>query len=204
MDIVVVGHLSRDLIVTPDATREALGGGTAYAMLAPTLGVSASAIISKVGSDFEETYWHTLKSAGLVLKGLQKEGARTTRFVNKYDSEGNRVQVVESLAEQITPQDFPDDYHDAKIMHFSPLSANEIDIECIKLARTNAKITSLDVQGYIRSIDNSGVVVPRDWIERDDILSLVDVVKFHELELKQTVKGESELSAVSEILSLGP
>jgi len=204
MDIVVVGHLSRDLIITPETKREALGGGTAYAMLAPALDTFAAGIVSKVGEDFEQEYWNTLGAAGLVLTGLNKEGSTSTRFVNKYDSEGNRVQMVEALAEQITPQDFPEDYLDAKVIHFSPLTAEELDIDCIKLARSNAKITSIDVQGYVRSIDNSGMVIPRVWTERDEILSLVDVVKFHELELKQTIEGESELSAVSEVLNLGP
>lgn len=204
MDIVIVGHLSRDLILTPKTKREALGGGTAYAMLAPALDAFDAGIVSKVGEDFEEDYWNILKSSGLIITGLQKVGAKSTRFVNKYDSEGNRVQMVENLAGQITPQDFPEDYLDAKIIHFTPLTANELDIDCIKLARSNAKITSLDVQGYVRSVDKSGMVIPRVWVERNEILSLVDVVKFNELELKQSVEGQSELSAVSEILNLGP
>jgi sugar/nucleoside kinase (ribokinase family) len=204
MDIVVVGHLSRDLIITPETKREALGGGTAYAMLAPALDAFAAGIVSKVGEDFEQEYWSILKSSGLDLTGLKRVGTKSTRFVNKYDSAGNRVQMVEALAEQITLQDFPDDYDEAKIIHFSPLTANELDIECIRHARSNAKITSIDVQGYVRSIDKSGMVIPRDWIEQSEILSLVDIAKFHELELKQTIEGESELSAVSEILSLGP
>jgi sugar/nucleoside kinase (ribokinase family) len=204
MDIVIVGHLSRDLIITPKSKREALGGGTAYAMLAPALDAFATGIVSKVGEDFEQEYWSILESSGLDLTGLQSVGKKSTRFVNKYDSEGNRLQMVEALAEPITPQDIPDDYSDSKIIHFSPLTANELDIECIRYARSNAKITSIDVQGYVRSIDRSGMVIPRNWTERSEILSLVDVVKFHELELKQTIEGESELSAVSEVLSLGP
>ena len=204
MDIVVVGHLSRDLIITPETKREALGGGTAYAMLAPSLGAFSAGIVSKVGIDFEDEYWKTLQSSRLVLTGVQKEGATSTRFVNKYDSEGNRIQMVEALAEQITQHDFPEDYLNTKVIHFSPLTADELDIDCIKLARSSAKITSIDVQGYVRSIDNSGMVIPRVWTERDEILSLVDVVKFHELELMQMIEGESELSAVSEVLSLGP
>ena len=52
MEIVVVGHLSRDLIVMPERSQEALGGGTAYAMLAPALGAFGAGIISKVGADF--------------------------------------------------------------------------------------------------------------------------------------------------------
>ena len=204
MDIVVVGHLSRDLIITPETKREALGGGTAYAMLAVTLDAFQAGIISKVGTDFEQEYWNTLKGSGLDLVGLQEAGSKSTRFVNKYDTTSNRIQMVEAIAEQITTEDFPDDYLDAKIIHFSPLTPNELDIDTIKLARSNAEITSIDVQGYVRLIDGSGVVVPRDWVERDEILSLVDVVKFHESELNMTIEGESELSAVSQVLNLGP
>jgi sugar/nucleoside kinase (ribokinase family) len=47
-------------------------------------------------------------------------------------------------------------------------------------------------------------VTSREWIEQNDILGLVDVVKFHEAELKMTRAGESELAMVSEIFDLGP
>lgn len=204
MDIVVVGHLSRDLIITPETKNEALGGGTAYAMLAPSLNAFDAGIISRVGEDFEQEYWKTLGSSGLGLTGLRKSGPKSTRFVNKYDTRGNRVQMVEALAEPITTADFSDLHLDANIIHFSPLTAGEIDIDCIRLARSNAKVTSIDVQGYIRSIDSSGMVIPKNWIERDEILGLVDVVKFNESELKMALDAESELSAASQILSLGP
>jgi sugar/nucleoside kinase (ribokinase family) len=173
-------------------------------MLGPALDSYATGIVSKVGEDFEQEYWNTLKSSGLDLTGFHRIGTRSTRFVNKYDSKGNRMQMVEALAEQITEQDFPSAYNNAKVVHFSPLTANEIDVECFRHARAHAKLTSIDVQGYVRSIDDKGMVIPRDWTERNEILNLVDVVKFHELELKQAIIGESELSAVSEVLSLGP
>ena len=112
--------------------------------------------------------------------------------------------MVEAIAESIVPQDIPEEYLDADVYHFSPLTANEVDIECIKIARSTSKITSLDIQGYIRSVDSSGMVIPREWKERDAILSLVDVVKFHETELKTTVEAESELAAATQILNLGP
>jgi len=102
------------------------------------------------------------------------------------------------------PKDFTDDHLEANIIHFSPLSAEEISIECIRQARSSAALTSLDVQGYTRSIDRSGVVTPKRWTERDEILELVDIVKFHVSELFAVVRAESELSAASQILSLGP
>lgn len=204
LELVVAGHLSRDLIITPDAAKEALGGSTAYAMLAPSIGAFGVGIVTKVGTDFEQRYRDILLSSGLNLTGLFTEGSRSTRFVNKYDTSGARVQFVEALAPPIRPNDFSDDHLEANIIHFSPLTADEISIECIRQARSGAALTSLDVQGYIRSIGRDGVVTPKKWTQRDEVLGLVDVVKFHVNELFTTVKAESELSAASQILGLGP
>jgi sugar/nucleoside kinase (ribokinase family) len=48
------------------------------------------------------------------------------------------------------------------------------------------------------------MVTPKEWTERNEILELVDVVKFHVSELLTMVKAESEISAASQILNLGP
>jgi sugar/nucleoside kinase (ribokinase family) len=204
MEIVVVGHLSRDLIIMPNTTKEALGGSTAYAMLAPSIGAFGAGIVTKVGTDFEQSYHDTLRSSGLNLSGLIIDGPKSTRFVNKYDASGFRVQYVEAIAPSIRPDDFTEDHLEASIIHFSPLTSDEIDIECIHQARSSTALTSLDVQGYIRAVGKNGMVTPKEWSERDKILGQVDVVKFHEQELFTTVPAESELSAASRILSLGP
>ena len=204
MEIVVVGHLSRDLIITPESTREILGGGPAYSMLAPKIGAFGAGIISKVGSDFDESYKVSLMSSGLNLVGLHYEGPHTTRFVNEYDKIGERTQRVEALAPSITPDDFSDEHCQASIIHFSPISCNEIDTSCYSLAREEGALISLDVQGYLRSISDDCNVSPRRWPESNDILSKVDVVKLHDSELQTINADESESSAVSHILDLGP
>ncbi len=204
MEIVIVGHLSRDLIITPEYSQEALGGSTAYAMLAPAIGAFGTGIISKVGADFEDDYHTALRSSGINLSGLVTDGKSSTRFVNRYDALGNRTQFVEALAPRILPDDFSDDHLDATIIHFSPLTPHEIDIECIRSAKSSGALVSLDVQGYIRDIDSNKKVIPRVWDDRDEVLGLVDVVKCHESELFATISAKSELAAASYILSLGP
>ncbi|TFF84843.1 hypothetical protein EU524_00060 [Candidatus Thorarchaeota archaeon] len=204
VEIIVVGHLSRDLIITPESRREALGGSTAYAMIAPSIGALGAGIVSKVGEDFESQYRGTLEKAGLDLTGLHVEGPASTRFVNEYNDSGERVQTVEAIAPPIVPQDFSDMHLDATTIHFSPLTGEEVDIKCIEEARTSGALTSLDVQGYLRHVREDGVVQPSSWRERDEVLRLVDVVKFHESELRVAYSHESELSVADEILSLGP
>ncbi|MHA2383929.1 MAG: PfkB family carbohydrate kinase [Candidatus Thorarchaeota archaeon] len=204
MEIVVVGNLSRDLIITPETRREALGGGPAYAMLAPAIGAFGAGIISKVGIDFEQEYRESLLSSGLDLSGLHTEGECSTRFINEYDILGTRVQRVESVAPSITPSDFSEVHLSSKIIHFSPITPDEMRLECYEKASEEGALTSLDVQGYLRHISDDGLVSPRSWNDRYKILSKVDVVKFHDSELRLTDSSESELSAVSHILDQGP
>ena len=204
MEIVVVGHLSRDLIITPETRREALGGSPAYAMLAPAIGALGAGIISKVGQDFEQEYRETLELGGLDLSGLRTEGEFSTRFVNEYNILGTRVQRIEATASPIQQSDFTEVHSNAKIIHFSPLTPTEVGTSCYETAREEGALISLDVQGYTRHIAEDGVVSPTRWEEHDKILSQIDVVKFHDSELKLTDASESELSAVSNILDLGP
>lgn len=204
MELVVVGHLSRDLIITPDARRETLGGSAAYAMIAPSIGALGAGIVSKVGADFEHHYLGTLENAGLDLSGLHVEGLHSTRFVNIYDEIGERTQRVEGIAPSINPDDFSDEHFESAIIHFSPLTSDELDIHCVEEARSSGALTSLDVQGYLREVGMNGEILARSWSEKDDVLSLLDVVKFHEDELRAAYTYESELSVADEILSLGP
>ncbi len=204
MEIVVVGHLSRDLIVTPDIRKEALGGSAAYAMMAPSLGAFGAGIVTKVGADFEPAYLETLQSSGLELSGLRIEGDSTTRFVNTYDASGTRVQHLEALAPAIRPDDLKEEHLDSKIIHFSPLTPDEINIKCIHQAKTGNALISLDSQGFTRAIGSNGIVTARKWRDHNNILSLVDIVKFHTTELHTTVEAESEMSAANQILTLGP
>jgi sugar/nucleoside kinase (ribokinase family) len=202
VEIVVVGHLSRDLLITPDLTRETLGGGTAYAMLAPALGALGSAIVTRVGRDFENEYMEILRMSILDLTGLRTGGLKSTRFVNEYDENGNRTQRVENLAPIIRGQDFLSQHLQASIFHFSPL-LKEVHISCIEAARNTGALISVDLQGYLRSLDGDKVI-PTGWDDPEEVLRLVDVVKCDEDELALVLNAKAEVAAVTRILDLGP
>lgn len=202
MEIVVVGHLSRDLIITPEMEKESLGGGAAYAMLAPSIGALGAGIVTRVGSDFEQAYIDLLKNAELDLTGFRTADKLTTRFINEYDSQGNRNQRVEAVATEIRAPDLNPQHLKANIIHFCPL-LHEVHISCIESARSYGALISLDIQGFTRELVGDKVQ-SKEWTESDAILRHIDVVKcdIHELELIAGMK--SEVSAVTHILSLGP
>ncbi|MHA1577092.1 MAG: carbohydrate kinase family protein [Candidatus Thorarchaeota archaeon] len=202
MEIVVVGHLSRDLLITPDTKRESLGGGTAYVMIAPSIGAFGAGIVTRVGSNFEQEYVDSLKSAGIDLSGFRTSDSYTTRFVNKYDKDGNRTQRIEATASEIRAPDLLTQHLEANIVHFCPL-LNEIHPSAIEAARSFGALVSLDVQGFTRKLVGKKVK-KKTWDNSDDILRYVDVVKCNEQELEMVVGMKSEVSAVTHILSLGP
>ncbi len=202
MEIVVVGHLSRDLIITPDMKKESLGGGAAYAMLAPSIGALGAGIVTRVGSDFEQEYIDSLKNAELDLTGFRTANKHTTRFINEYDKQGNRMQRVEAVATEIRAPDLQSQHLHANIIHFCPL-LNEVHISCVESARSYGSLISLDVQGFTRDLVGDEVQ-SKEWAESDDVLRHIDVVKCDEKELELVTGMKSEVSAVTHILSLGP
>ncbi|MFQ5831086.1 MAG: carbohydrate kinase family protein [Candidatus Thorarchaeota archaeon] len=203
MELVVVGHLSRDLVITPESTRETIGGGTAYAMLAMALEAFGAGIVSCVGADFEEEYTQVLRDSGLDLDGLVERGSKSTRFINEYDESGVRTQRVEAIAPPLQLDDMRPKHLGASIYHFCPLTSDEIPASMIEAARSSGGLISLDAQGYLRATKGK-MIVQKEWEGRDDVVRLVDVVKLNESELATAVDAKSELSAATELLSLGP
>jgi len=202
VDIVVVGHLSRDLLITPDTAREALGGGTAYAMLAPSLGISKCGIVSCVGSDFDEEYMRSLVKSGLDIAGVSRDGQHTTRFINQYDSTGVRTLRVEAIAAPFKKNALLERHLQSRVIHFCPL-IGEIDASCIKAAKEAGALVSLDPQGFLRTVQGD-CVVPKEWTDRSAVLEHVDVLKLDEDELQSAVGTATEIDAVGKILNEGP
>jgi len=196
LDIVVVGHLSRDLLITPTLRREALGGGTAYAMLAPALG-NDSGIVTKVGADFEADYEIILRESGLNLNGFTKSGQFTTRFINEYDQYGTRTQRIEHLAPPILANNLSS-HLETRCIHFCPLTRIELEKKCFELASKSDVLVSLDIQGFTRGVKGD-LVISRGWNDASEVLQYVDIVKADTSELL-TITGVSSVNDARDFL----
>jgi sugar/nucleoside kinase (ribokinase family) len=171
-------------------------------MMAPALGAFGVGIVTRVGADFEPKYINDLKSSGLDISGLRPAGLKSTRFVNQYNQEGVRTQRLEALAPEIRAMDFLPKHLDANIVHFTPLM-QEVHPSCIEVVKSRGALVSLDVQGFTRTVEGTDVVAA-DWVESDDVLRYVDVVKCDKRELDHVTGMQSETGSATHILSLGP
>ncbi|NIR86357.1 hypothetical protein GWO13_01840 [Candidatus Bathyarchaeota archaeon] len=202
-DLVTVGHLAIDQILTPKIStpEPTLGGPPTYVSLsARKLGAKVS-MISKVGKDFPDKYVTWLKSNGVDLSGLKKvRDASTTRFLLSY-GKGERQLQLKSRAPPISPEDVPSALR-AKAVHVAPI-ANELPRSVIDKLRGLADILSLDPQGFVRRFDRQGNVKLGRW-EENRILRQIDIYKSSFSEIK-TATGLNDLQlAVQKIHSYGP
>ena len=197
----VIGHVAIDINVLPQGVIEnALGGAPTYAGLAFAALRKNVGVVSKVGADFPEKFPPIYSKLGLDTEGIFVAGEYTTTFENVYDEFGNRTQTCKHIAPEITANDIPSDYSDARAFYVSPI-ANEMTPEVLRSVKKKSNIVMLDPQGILRLIGSDGRVEIKSR-ELAEFLQYVDVVKLGKEEA-QVLNGDVE-SALQSILELGP
>ena len=119
-EFLAVGHISKDII----NGKFRLGGATAYAALtARNLGKRA-AVITAVGPELELE----LDLDGVALHRLRSRA--TTTFENVY-RDGQRIQYLHAVARRIGPEDIPEGWRRALLVHLGPI-AQGVDEELVE------------------------------------------------------------------------
>lgn len=191
-DLVVVGHIALDETITQEEKGMVLGGPPSYAMVARRLGLHRVGLVSVIGEDFPIAYIKRFAEGGMDLEGLRR-GRHTTRFVNKYDEDGNRTQYVPRIAEKINTRDIPPGYWRTKWMHISPV-LQEVNPRVIISAKQHNIQVSVDVQGFVRrrNTKRNNIVEACPWEKFSKVAASIDVLKGDTQELRQ-LTGELEL-----------
>lgn len=157
-DVSVVGHLTRDKIITSSNRIEAPGGTVLYfGHTVQSLGLETF-IYSKLSGEDSDL----LKNVGVDFTGIQLNfGSSTTRFVNVYEDENlsKRNQRIESLGEPFSLTDIKE-VPDSTLIHLGPLFNQDFDSKVLRFVVESDSFdyASLDLQGLVRR-DESGDVV---------------------------------------------
>ena len=163
-----VGHITHDRF-----SREIRPGGCAYYASRTWHALGArSHLVSAVGNDF------ACESALTDLDTRVTREGKTTVFTNQYPDSGPRIQFVEALASPVSPNLLPTDWRRPDVLFLGPV-LNEVEISAWRQA-TDARLTAIGVQGYIRSSDQADEqgrrkVIPRQWLTGEEELRGVDV-----------------------------
>ncbi len=142
MKCLVVGHLTRDIILHSGVKVERLGGGAYYSAIAATKFCDVE-ILTSVGKDFPEEWLEGLSRMGI---GLHLLPSKVSTVYELHYLDNNRRDL--RLLSRATPIDaIPEGRYDVVILN--PV-AGEIPPELLRRLTGRARLLAVDAQGFIR------------------------------------------------------
>jgi sugar/nucleoside kinase (ribokinase family) len=187
--LLALGHVSRDRRPGGDV----LGGSVTYgALAARRLGWDA-AILTSAGPDFEPE--RELPGIPVFLR----RSPTTTRFVNEYDGDGTRRQLVTARADDVALDPLPDAWRDPDALLLGPLVGELLGVGATALA---AGCVGAIAQGYVREVDASGQVHAKEWARPERDLLGVHVLFLSEHDLPGADARAAELLAAVPMVAL--
>ncbi len=180
--LLALGHVSRDRRPGGDV----LGGSVTYGTLAARKLGWEAAILTSAGPDFEPE--RELPGIPVFLR----RSPATTRFVNQYEEDGTRRQVVTARADDVRLDALPDAWRDPDVLLLGPLVGELAGVGATALA---AGCVGAIAQGYVRAVDASGQVSTREWARPERDLLGVHVLFLSEHDLPEADARARELLA---------
>ncbi len=161
-----MGTITKDLLGEGKTT---IGGTVTYASVtACNLGMRTG-IIARADPHFDLS---PLEERGIAI--LRLPAQETTTFTNLYRN-GKRMQYISAVAGPILPEDIPDDWRDARIVHLGPLAQ---DLPASVACAFNGALLGVTPQGYMRQWGADGLIHAVPWAHPEDVLSCADVLVY--------------------------
>ncbi len=203
-DVVLLGHIARDIIVIDDQSREAIGGAVYYGGIAAShMGLKILVITRLKKEDFS------------ILRDFDKYGVKyiaipsdaTTGIRNMYKSENMEYRICEPIlgfAGLFKKEEIPD--IKTKFFVVCPLLMGEIDLSLLEfLHQKYPEKICMDIQGFVRKSDKEKIFFS-NLSEEDQIqiLSNVNMLKVDHAEAEALTGTKNIEEAASKLIKLGP
>jgi len=188
-DILCIGHITKDCIITPQLTAYQAGGTAWYvskglASLNRNKEVSYALLTAMAPAD--QTPVEELRAEGLEV--ICHPSRETLFFENKYgENFNNRTQRVLSQADPFTLEQIQQ--IEARYTILGSLLAHDFPIEAFAYLHQHSCLV-VDVQGYLREVRGENVHAV-DWTEKCEVLKYVDILKVNEYEM-EVLTGEND------------
>lgn len=199
IDIMMIGHFAKDILVVDGRTEVSSGGGVYYGSVALRyLGLEVTVITRLHPDDFSRL--EELKNAGVqVFATSAPETSGIKNIYNSADME-RRVCIPLGFAGAFQIADIPDVA--ARIYAISPIIAGEVDLPLLKSLASRGPV-ALDVQGFVRVREN-GQLVFKEWADMEEGLSHVTYLKVDRAEA-ELLTGQTDLQvAARQLAEYGP
>ena len=197
LDIICIGHITKDKIVTPKAEIYMPGGSSFYFSygINPLSNnkLSYRLITSLAEEDIQAV--HDMRAAGINVDVIPSR--HTVYFENIYEADQNkRHQRVLAKADPFTVENVKD----VKARHIvlGSLLADDFSLDVIKFLSQRGTLV-VDAQGYLREVRGEKVYAI-DWKDKREALKYIDILKVNEYEA-EVLTGTPHLHKAAEILA---
>jgi sugar/nucleoside kinase (ribokinase family) len=193
-DICCIGHITLDKVVTPE-TEIFMAGGTSFYFSNAIRQMDVKYGLVTALAESEMRFADSLVTNGTNV--LTLPSAHTVYFENIYSKNlDHRTQRVLQTADPFTVKQLQQ--LEATIFHLGPLLADDISLDVIKMLAQKGKL-SLDVQGYLRTVENQQVV-PADWKDKMQALPYIGILKVNEMEM-EVLTGLTDVEMAARLLN---
>jgi sugar/nucleoside kinase (ribokinase family) len=199
-DIVLLGHYTKDTIISAAGKRVVDGGAFNYgANAAARMGLKTAAVTRLAEED--SGFLDGLRDLGVDVYATYTPSSTCLTLEYPSADPDDRVLYVSSTAGPFTLGEVEGLSAEAVLIGAS--IRGEVPKEVIAAAKSRVKLLALDVQGFIR-VEDGGRLVYAPWPEQGEILSMVDVLKTDAVEA-EFITGEKDMFRAAKILAgFGP
>jgi sugar/nucleoside kinase (ribokinase family) len=180
-DICCIGHITLDKVVTTKSVVH-MPGGTSFYFSSAIRNMDVKYTMATALASKEMYIADELRAKGTEI--LVLPSTNTLYFENIYsENQDHRTQRVSQQADPFSAEQLSG--VEARFYHLGPLLAADIPVSVIRdLAKKGT--VSLDVQGYLRKVENEQVV-HIDWPAKKEALQYIDILKANESEMEVLV-----------------
>ena len=180
-DIICIGHITKDKIVTPKVEVYMPGGTSFYFSYGINHldgnDISYGLIASLAEEDMKAV--EDMRQAGIEVEVIPSR--KTVYFENIYEEDSNkRHQRVRAKADPFTIESVKD--VKAKYIVLGSLLADDFSIDVIKYLSNKGTLV-VDAQGYLREVRDEKVYAI-DWANKKEALQYINILKVNEYEIE--------------------
>ena len=184
-DIVCIGHITQDKIVTPEKEVYMPGGTTFYFAhgIGSLLRSSRHDVTFKLVASLAESEMQAvadIRKAGIEVDVIPSR--KTVYFENIYEAnQNNRQQRVRAKADPFTVESVKG--IEATYICLGSLLADDFPLDVVKELHRHGAIV-MDAQGYLREVRGEEVF-PCDWQNKLEFFKYIDILKVNEHEIRK-------------------
>ncbi|TKJ19194.1 MAG: hypothetical protein CEE43_16120 [Promethearchaeota archaeon Loki_b32] len=201
-DIVILGHIAKDIIEIDGKSHDSLGGAVYYGGVAGShMGLKITVITRLNEEDFD--ILNVFKKNGINYYAYPSE--QTSGLKNIYSSKNMEYRDYEPLgfAGLFRKEEIPE--INTKFFVIGPIIAGEVDLELLEYAKSKyPRNLCLDIQGFMRFRKNGRVFYSTlSQKEKKQTISNINVLKLDQTEAEILTNQKTIASAAKNLIQFG-